>query len=337
MVFQHSSTRSRTAAAAVLALAAGLLAACSPTSSTPSGDDSGGASAGPIAPATVNVAVLPTANMAPLYLGQQQGYFSDENITLNITTVGGGADEIAGLQAGSFDFIAVGYVPLFAAAAQGLPVALFLANDAGGSTKDDDWQVVVAGKDSSIQGPQDLAGKTIGVNALNGVAQATTLASLEDEGVDTSGIKFVEVPFPQVPAAVDNGTIDAGFATEPFVTQTLDNGGRVVDNPSLTLGTHFPNGAWATSSDIAKNKADVLAAFTRAMTKSLDYAQANGQAVRDIIPTYTSIKADLAAKIRLPYFTSELDRTALQKLADLSVKYGAVASPVDLDALIVGQ
>ena len=331
MVFQHSSLRwRRLATVATVTLAAGALAACS--SSTPSPSD--GASDGAIAPTTINVAVLPTANMAALYLGQQQGYFADEGLTLNITTVGGGADEIAGLQSGSFDFIAVGYVPLFAAAAQGLPLKLILANDAGGSTKDNDWQVVVAGKGSSIQTPQDLAGKTIGVNALNGVAQATTLASLEAEGVDTSSIKFVEVPFPQVPAAVDNGTIDAGFATEPFVTSTLNDGGRIVDYPSLTLGTNFPNGAWATSTDLVQNKADVVAAFERAMEKSLDYAQANEQAVRDIIPSYTSITAEVAAKIRLPYFTSKLDKTALQKLADLSLEFKAVSSAVDLDQLI---
>ncbi len=142
MVF-HSTRlrgRGRLAAAAALIAAAGTLAACSssPAPAGPSDGPSKGASTGPVQPTTVNVAVLPTANMAALYLGQQQGFFEAGGLTLNITTVGGGADEIAGLQSGSFDFIAVGYVPLYAAAAHGLPLKLILANDAGRSTKDDD-------------------------------------------------------------------------------------------------------------------------------------------------------------------------------------------------------
>lgn len=330
MVLPVSSRRSRIGAATAAIAASALLAGCG--GSTP--DAAQETPGGPVE-ATVNVAVLPTANMAALYLGQQEGFFADEGLTLNITTVGGGAEMVAGLQSGSFDFIAVGYVPLFAAAAQGLPVALFAANDTGGSTEEDDWQVIVAGASSPIQSAADLEGKTIGVNALKGVAEATTRASLQDQGVDDSTVNFVEVPFPQVPAALESGTIDAGFATEPFLTQVLDAGGRVVDNPSLTLGEHFPNGAWATSQSIANDKPDVLAAYHRAIAKSLQFAQENPDAVREILPTYTTLTPDVAAKIRLPYFTSELDRDALQTLADLSLEFEAIASPVDLDSLIV--
>jgi NitT/TauT family transport system substrate-binding protein len=319
--------------AAALAAATTVLAACS-ASPAPSGSGSGG-SDGKLAPTTINIGVLPTANMAPLYLGQKQGYFKALGLTLNITTVAGGAAEIAGVQSGSFDFIDVGYVPLFAAYAHGLPVALLSGSDAGGSTKANDWQVVIAGKNSGIRTAKDLAGKTIGVNALNGVAEATVLASLQAQGVNEKSVKFVEVPFPQIPAAIDSGTIDAGFGTEPFVTKALDNGDRIVDNPSLTLGKNFPNGAWATSSDLVKKNPALVKAFVSAIHKSIAYAAGNEKAVREILPTYTAITADVAAKIRLPYFTSTLDKKAVQKLADLSLKFGAIPSAIDLNKLIV--
>jgi len=313
---------------ALVAASALLLAACSPSAEPGEGDT---------APAggTVNVAVLPTANMAPVYLGQQEGFFEDEGLTLELTTVNGGAEMIAGLQSGSFDFVAVGYVPLFAAAAQGLPVALLAANDTGGTTEDDDWQVVVAGADSPIQSAADLEGKTIGVNALKGVAEATIRASLREQGVDDTTVDFVEVPFPQVPTAVEDGTIDAGFGTEPFVTTVLEAGGRIVDYPSLTLGSEFPNGAWATSRTLADEQPETLAAFHRAISASLDFAKENPDAVREILPTFTSLTPELADQIRLPLFTSELDRDQLETLVDVSLEFGAIPSAVDLDALIV--
>ncbi|WP_345752073.1 ABC transporter substrate-binding protein [Microbacterium rhizophilus] len=312
---------------ALVATSALLLAACAPATEP--------AEEGAAPDGAINVAVLPTANMAAVYLGQQEGFFEDEGLTLELTTVNGGAEMIAGLQSGSFDFVAVGYVPLFAAAAQGLPVALLAGNDTGGTSEDDDWQVVVAGADSPIQSAADLEGKTIGVNALKGVAEATIRASLREQGVDDTTVDFVEVPFPQVPTAVADGTIDAGFGTEPFVTAVLEGGGRIVDYPSLTLGSAFPNGAWATSKAIADEQPETLEAFHRAISASLEFAQENPDAVRDILPTYTSITPELAAEIRLPLFTSELDREQLGTLADVSLEFGAIPSAVDLDALIV--
>lgn len=327
MVFRLSIPQRRVLAVAALVVGTGVLAACS-SGPAPTDPDDGGLQ-------TVDVAVLPTSNMAAVYLGVQEGYFEEEGLDLNLTTVGGGAEMIAGLQANSFDFLAVGYVPLFAAAANGLPIVMVAGNDAGGATADEEWQVVVAGGDSSIETVEDLAGATIGVNALKGVAEATIRASMREQDVDDSAVQFVEVPFPEVPAAIANGTIDAGFATEPFLTLALADGARIVDTPSLVLGKNFPNGVWATSSTLVDDDPDMVAAFTRAITKSLEFAAGNPDAVREILPTYTSLTPELAAEIRQPIFTADLDRTQLQKLIDICVEFGAIPSAPDLDALIV--
>ena len=68
------SHRSRTLAALCAALAsASLLAACG------SGSSSGGENG---KPATLNVGVIPIADVAPLYVGMKQGFFKNEKLTI---------------------------------------------------------------------------------------------------------------------------------------------------------------------------------------------------------------------------------------------------------------
>ena len=318
------------AAAFVGAVATSLLTACA----SGGGDTTGGSEGTATGTKTVDVAVLPTSNMAAVYLGVKEGFFEDEGLDLNLTTVGGGADMIAGIQAGSFDFIAVGYVPLFAAAASGLPVRMIAANDVGGATEEEEWQAVVVGADSDIQSAADLEGATIGVNALKGVAEATIRASMQKQGLDDSTVQFVEVPFAEVPPAVANGTVDAGLTAEPFITQTLADGGRIVETPSLKLGKHFPNGVWATSQELVDADPELVDAFTRAITKSVEFASENPDAVREILPTFTALSPELAAAIRLPVFSADLDRSQLDTFIEILLTYEVIESAPDLDQMI---
>ena len=325
----ESRTTTWTALAALVTTAALTISGCSASDDAATGE--GEAESGT---ETVNVAVLPTSNMAAVYLGEEKGYFADEGLELNMTTVGGGAEMIAGLQAGSFDFIVVGYVPLFAAAASGLPLALISANDVGGATPEEEWQALLVGGDSSIQTVDDLEGATIGVNALKGVAEATIRASLQKQGVDDTTVQFVEIPFSEVPASIANGTVDAAFGSEPFITTALADGARIIDTPSYNLGENFPNGAWATSAEYIQDHPDVVERFERAIAASIDYAADDAAAVRAILPTFTALTPALAEEIRLPIFRSELDREQLDTLAEILVKFGVIERAPDLDQLI---
>jgi NitT/TauT family transport system substrate-binding protein len=309
------ATRARTivAALAVVAVSAGC-----------GGGSGGGGGGGGGGPATVTVGTLPTANAAPMYLGMQKGFFSEQKITVQPRVAQGGNEIITGLVSGDNNFGFVGYIALGVAVSQNVPVCAVSASDSTGTSPEDDWQVIVASAGSSISGPKDLVGKTIGVNALKGVAEVMTKAALDASGVDPNSVKLIEVPFPQVPAALAGNRIDAGYAAEPFVTQVLGQGGKVVLAPGATIAPHFPNGAYVTSKQFSGKSGDVVKRFQSAMNKSVDYAQQHPDEVRAIIPTYTQIPADVASHIRLPYFSSNLDQPAIDKQLGFMQKYHVV-------------
>jgi NitT/TauT family transport system substrate-binding protein len=79
---------------------------------------------------------------------------------------------------------------------------------------------------------------------------------------------------------------------------------------------------------------DLQERFAAAMDESLDYAEENPDAVREIIGTYTDIDPAIAEQIVLPRFSSEISTETVERMAELAHDDGLVNEPVDTDALL---
>jgi NitT/TauT family transport system substrate-binding protein len=235
---------------------------------------------------------------------------------------------------GDLQFAFLGYVPAMSARSKDLPIKLVANADNGAEKAEDEWTVLVVAEDSPIRDVKDLAGRTIAVNALKGVGEVVIKAALEKRGVDPDSIELLEVPFPEMPAALEKDRVDAIWAPEPFLTSVLAKGGREIEAPLTTLGKLFPNGTYATTEAYLSGNEDVVERFKRAIDKSLDHATRNPDAARATIPTFTQIPQDVAKRIRLPLWPSEIDREQLATLAELAVKYRVIEEAPSLDELI---
>jgi NitT/TauT family transport system substrate-binding protein len=67
---------------------------------------------------------------------------------------------------------------------------------------------VLAMPKPAITSPADLAGKTIAVNLTSNIQTLTINAVLRDQGVRTSGIKYVIIPFPDMPSALQAAQLE---------------------------------------------------------------------------------------------------------------------------------
>jgi NitT/TauT family transport system substrate-binding protein len=287
------------------------------------GDDDGGGGSGK-RQVKVKVGVLPISNVAPLYLGMQKGFFGEEGLRIEPAPAQSGNEIVTAMVSGDTQVGFLGYVPASSARAQGLPIKLIANADNGAETAKDEWTQLIVGKDSPIRDVQDLAGKTIATNALKGVGEVVIKAALEKRGVDPNSIKLLEVPFPEMPAALERKRVDAIWAPEPFLTSVLGTGGREIEAPLTTLGKRFPNGTYATTEPYLAKDEDVVERFARAMNRSSDYATEHPDEARAMIPRFTQIPAPVAEKIRLPLWPTEIDRAQLQQLLDYAVKYKVI-------------
>jgi NitT/TauT family transport system substrate-binding protein len=297
-------------------------------------DDSAGGGGDSSEVTTITVGTLPIANAAPMYLGMEKGFFEDEGLKINPQIGEGGAALIPSLVSGDAQFAFVGVIPAITAVAQDVPIKIVTSSDDAAATEEDDWQTLVVPEGSPIKGVEDLPGKTIAVNALRGLAEVVISRSLEKQGVDYEAVKLLEVPFPEMPAALEQGRVDAALLTEPFLSAVLAQGGTQIDAPSVETVPNFPNGVYVSSEQYIAENGDVVDRFANAMNRSLEYADANPEEVRRIVPTYTETPEEAAQQMRLPVFDPELDQEGIELEADLTAKYGIVEEAPEYEELV---
>jgi NitT/TauT family transport system substrate-binding protein len=313
----------------ILVLAVGLLLAAAGCGSSGDGD-SGAASGGS---SQVTVGIIPILDVAPIYLGKQKGFFTSRNIELTLESGQGGAAIVPGVVSGQFQFGFSNVTSLLIASTRGLPLKV-VSNGVASTGKDKaDFGGVVV-KDASIRTAADLAGKRVAVNTLKNIGDSTIRASVRKAGGDPSSIKFVELAFPDMPAALQAGRVDAIWVVEPFLSTSLGEGGRLIASnyvdaaPDLTVAVYF------TSRQLIDKDPDLVKRFTEAMTESLAYADAHPDEARQVLTSYTKIDPGVIQKLTLPKWPPQINRASVETLADLALKDGLVTKPPDLAALL---
>jgi len=297
-------------------------------------EESGGGGGGQAETTTLRVGVIPIADVAPLYLGIKQGFFEEQNLKIEPQLAEGGAAITPAVLSGDFQIGFSNTVSLLIAASKDLPVTIISQGVLGGKTEDEAWADLLVLKDGPIKEPKDLEGKTIAVNTLKNICEVTIRKSLSDMGVDDSTLKWAEVPFPDMNAALESNRVDGACVVEPFVSQGKAGKAKGIDPfyvntaPDLTVATYF------TSKQYAGENPEVVKAFVSAMQKSLDYAQQNPDAVRDILTEYTQIPPEAAASIKLPQWRQDITTDTVELLSKLSLEYGLIESEPDLNELI---
>jgi NitT/TauT family transport system substrate-binding protein len=293
-------------------------------------DQPEGSAAGPD---QVKVGIIPILDVAPIYLGDQKGFFGSRNIKLTLESGQGGAAIVPGVVSGQFQFGFSNVTSLLIAQSRGLPLKV-VSNGVASTGKDKaDFGGVVT-RDDAIETAADLAGRQVAVNTLKNIGDSTIRASVRKAGGDPSGIEFVELPFPDMPAALEQGQVDAIWVVEPFLSTSIGQGGRLVASnyvdtaPDLTVAVYF------TSEQLTRSNPDLVRRFTEAMTESLAYADAHPDEARQVLTTYTQIDEAVIGELTLPKWPAEINRASVQTLAELAVQDGLVTEQPDLDALL---
>jgi NitT/TauT family transport system substrate-binding protein len=291
----------------------------------------------------LSVQVLPISDVVPIYLGQKKGFFRKQGIELDIKTAQGGAEIVPLVLNGS---VQIGYsnLPsLFIASVKGLPLQI-VAPAGGGIPKElankegtDQVDAIMVRKDSPIREPEDLADATIGVNTLNNISDVTTRGALEKHGVDSSKIKWLEVPLPDMLGALDAKRVDAVFIVSPFKTIGEKSGKyRSVMFPQIDTRPGMVTTAYFASRQWAEENQDVLDRFLAALRESMVYAEGHDAEMRQTLSEYTELPKNIVGDI--PIGAREPACAELQpsseRLAGLMVKYKALEKMPDFGQLI---
>jgi NitT/TauT family transport system substrate-binding protein len=285
-------------------------------------------------PDKVTVGVIAILDVAPIYLGKQKEFFKKRNIDLNLVTASGGAAIVPAVVSGQYQFGFSNVVSLLLATQNGLPLKVVCNGNNSTGVDGSDFAALMVKGDSPIKSPADLAGKTVAANTLKNIVDTSVRASVRKAGGDPKAVKFVELPFPQQPAALQSGQVDAVFVVEPFQSAVLAQGGRKIASSYVDVAANLVVAMYFTSQQLMSSNPDLVKRFTEAMKESLAYADSHPDEARAIIGTYTTIAPDVIAKMTLPKWPADINRDAIQKLAELAQGDGLLTKPADLTTLL---
>jgi NitT/TauT family transport system substrate-binding protein len=282
----------------------------------------------------LEVGVVAVIDVAPLYLGIEKGFFAEKHLQVTPAPRSGGSLIVAAVVSGNQHIGFSNNTTLLIGASRGVPLRIVAA---GNQASAGDYAAIFVRGDSRITSAEDLAGKTIAVNNLNNVGPLTINAALQASGVDITRVKYTEVAFPEMGAALAQRRVDAVWAVEPFASAIKASPGtKLLLRPYPLVAPHFPVASYFTSQSFAASEPDVVGRFRQAMNESLAYAQDHPDEVRRILPTYLNLKPEVAAHVVLPEWSTDVGAPLLQRTADLAKQYGYLSAEPDVTRLIGG-
>lgn len=288
----------------------------------------------PVELSKITVGTMPVVDAAPIHQAIKKGYFAEEGLEVELKQLQGGAEGIPGLTSGALQFTFGNWVSFFAAQAGGAADLKFVSD--GYQARQGTFQIL-ARKDSTITGPQDLAGKTIAVNTLANVDELTTRSVLQTADVDLRRVRFVPMAFPDMLARLEARTVDAAFLVEPYITQAQWTLGAmpIVDTASGPTN-EFPIAGYATTAEFARQNPGTVAAFQRAMAKAQRDCDTTRSEVEELLTQYVKLDKQMASLVNVGSYPATLESARLQRVVDLMTSYGLLARPVDVRSMILG-
>jgi NitT/TauT family transport system substrate-binding protein len=265
---------------------------------------------------------------AALFVGMDKGFFKAEGLELETVPMAGGAVITQGVVSGDLQFGWSNVISLYQAHAEGFDFKLV----AGGATNvkgTNESHAIEVLKSSPIIRAKDLEGKTVAVNTLNNIVHLMAMAWIDKNGASSSRVKFVEVPFPNMEAALVAGKVDAVSIHEPFATAAVEKGvARVLTNPWGEVQPKFLIASWFASEKwIQKNK-ETVQAFVRAINRGIDTIHTDPDGSRSAMVKWAGLSPDLAGKIGLPLFEKSVSEKDLQATIDLTQKYKLISRSI---------
>ncbi|MFT7838771.1 ABC transporter substrate-binding protein [Saccharothrix sp. BKS2] len=296
------------------------------------------AGSGKVEKAKIKLGLLPILDVASVHIAIKKGYFQEEGLEIEPIKIQGGAAAIPGLIKGDLDISFGNWVSfMLAESKQGAKDVggLKLIND-GYQTKPDMF-LILAKADSPVKSPKDFEGKTIAINTFQNIAELTAKATLEAADVDLTKVNFKEFPFPDMEAAVQNGTVDAAFMVEPFISRAQRTSGQITVLDAASGPTDgIPIGGYATTGKFADENPKTVAAFQRAMAKGQRDA-ADRPTVEPLLVEYAGVDKETASLVHFGEFPTSLDATRLQRVAELMRTYGLLKEEFDVKPMLVSS
>ena len=270
---------------------------------------------------TVNMAGTVSDDMTPIMYGIQAGIFRKHGLDLQVNPMTNGAAGIAGLLSGQFDLAKGSITTILAGHEKGVPFSI-IAEDFLNSPKEPTSAFMVL-KDSPIQTGKDFNDQLVASASIGDIGTMALQAWVDQHGGDSKRIKFIEIPFSAVGAAIEAGRVVAGVASNPQMTQALEAGKlRALPGIFEAIAPLYTEVVWATTKDFSAKHPDVIRNFARGWAEAVNYTNTHHAETVDLTAGFTHIDPAVIGRMSRVLASPTLVPAHIQPIIDASARYG---------------
>lgn len=320
--------------AALIAAAALAIGACGDDDD--SSDDGGGE--GGVEKSALKVSYVPYVGAAPFILGIEKGFFEERGLQIEDSQGAAPAPIMAQVVSGQLDVGFTTIPALISAVSGGAPLKAISPFD-GIIDPESPQGAILVKQGSGISSPKDLEGKKVGVVALQSELDVLLQEVVERDGGDPSQVESVQIPFPEMIAALDADRVDAVVNVEPFLTLAKKDGGyEEISYPEVEVVPESAVTAFVASDQFIEENPGTVEQFRAAMEESLQYAADNPEEAQDTMTQVGDIEPGLLREINLGLiFEPVLDEEAIEKFTTLMEKFEFVEDAPPASELLVPE
>ncbi|HWQ44724.1 MAG TPA: ABC transporter substrate-binding protein [Methanosarcina barkeri] len=269
---------------------------------------------------TVKIGYLPLTHALPLYIENDLSANNSKNFKVELVKFGSWTELSDAVNTGQVD----GASMLIELAMKSKEQGIDLKTVALGHR---DGNVVVVSKD--ITQVADLKGKTFAIPHRLSTHNVLLYKMLKENGLTVNDLNVVELPPPEMPAALSEGRISGYIVAEPFGAKSVASGNGKVLFESQDLWNGSVCCGLVLRNDFIENNPTVAAEFIKEYIKAGEKAESKDSEVLGIATKYMKVEPDvLNLSLQwISYDNLKLEEKDYNELSQYLVEMGQLENP----------
>ncbi|ABO51286.1 NLPA lipoprotein [Desulforamulus reducens MI-1] len=242
----------------------------------------------------LKIGVLPIEDIMPMVVAEENGYFAQENLQVELIRFQSAMEQGNAMQSGQMNGMVTDMIVATLMKDSGLDIKM--TSITLGATPQEGRFAIVAAPGSSINTLADLKGKSLGISH-NSIIEYVTDGLLKDAGMDPSEVKKTSVP--KIPLRMEmlfTKQIDAITVPDPMVTFAEFKGAKVIAQDTTR---NLSQAVVLFDQKTLDEKKDAVAGFYRAYAKAVEDLNNHPEQYKQLMVKNTNIPEPIAKDYNL--------------------------------------
>ena len=280
----------------------------------------------------IRIGILQVEDILPLAVGNEEGFFAEKGIRVELTIFPSPTDKASAFLAGELDASVTDVIVTYSMAAQ---VPVRIGSLTTGVTPEEGPFGIVSAPGSGIYTIQDLQGKNIGIS-FNTIIEYVLDGILAQEGLNPGFVEKTAVPGLSVRMEMLlSGQIDAAIFPDPLLTFAQHQGATLVADD--TSGENLSQVVMVFHSQFVEENMDLLRDFYAAYTQAVDAINSNPENFRELFVNAARIPDEIKNIYPIPVFPRPQlpQQEDMERVANWLIERGVLDTPISYGDLII--